>query len=93
MNNDLILRSRRSRRLEGWPIHCGLWPSFATRPSTAPQDEVRKRFTGFTVLRFYPSGRGMNSVSPGTGAKRPDFQSSLASSMRSRRDDTKFHQM
>jgi hypothetical protein len=41
----------------------------------------------------YPSGSGMNSVSPGTGVKRPVFQSSLASSMRSRRDDTKFHQM
>jgi hypothetical protein len=23
------------------PNHCGLWPSFETRPSDAPQDEVR----------------------------------------------------
>jgi hypothetical protein len=43
--------------------------------------------------RPHPSGSGMNSVSPGTGPKRPDFQSSFADSIRSRRDDTKFHQM
>jgi hypothetical protein len=35
----------------------------------------------------------MNSVSPGTGRKRPDLQSSFACSIRSFRDDTKFHQM
>ena len=33
----------------------------------------------------------MNSVSPGTGRKRPLRQSSLASSMRSLREETKFH--
>src|SRR5258706_134389 len=35
----------------------------------------------------------MNSVSPGTPAKRPAFQSALASSMRSLREETKFHQI
>jgi hypothetical protein len=35
----------------------------------------------------------MNSVSPGTGVKRPLFQFSFACSMRSRREETKFHQM
>lgn len=39
------------------------------------------------------SGSGMNSVSPGTVSKRPAFQSALACSIRSRREDTKFHQM
>ena len=39
------------------------------------------------------SGSGMNSLSPGTLAKRPSFQSALAFSMRSFDDDTKFHQM
>ncbi len=39
------------------------------------------------------SGSGMNSVSPRTGANRPVFQSSLAWSMRSLREETKFHQM
>jgi hypothetical protein len=33
----------------------------------------------------------MNSVSPGTGANFPVFQSSLACSIRSLREDTKFH--
>ena len=35
----------------------------------------------------------MNSVSPGTKSKRPAFQSALAWSMRSLREETKFHQM
>src|SRR5580658_3189109 len=36
----------------------------------------------------------MNSaVSPGTMSKRPAFQSALAASMRSWREETKFHQM
>ena len=35
----------------------------------------------------------MNSLSPGTFAKRPSFQSALAFSMRSSDDDTKFHHM
>src|SRR5207237_10738380 len=40
------------------------------------------------------SGSGMNSVSsPGTLSKRRSFQSALACSMRSRREETKFHQM
>ena len=39
-----------------------------------------------------PSGSGMNSASPGTGAKRPAFQSTFARSMRSRELETKFHQ-
>jgi hypothetical protein len=39
------------------------------------------------------SGSGVNSASPGTGSKRPDFQSAFAASIRSRRDETKFHQM
>ncbi len=39
-NPDLILRRPRSGRLEGWqPSGCG--PSFETRTSCAPQDEVR----------------------------------------------------
>ena len=44
-------------------------------------------------LQAYFSGSGMNSVSPGTGANRPVFHSSLACSIRSLREDTKFHQM
>ena len=44
--------------------------------------------------RAYLSGNGMNSISsPGTLSKWPAFQSALACSMRSLRDDTKFHQM
>ena len=40
------------------------------------------------------SGKGMNSLSsPGTLSKRPSFQSALACSMRSLREETKFHQM
>jgi hypothetical protein len=39
------------------------------------------------------SGSGMNSVSRGTGSKRPVFQSSLACSIRCLLEDTKFHQM
>ena len=40
------------------------------------------------------SGSGMNSLSsPGTVSKRPAFQSALACSMRSLREETKFHQM
>src|SRR6185436_20478024 len=43
---------------------------------------------------FYLSGSGMNSISsPGTFSKWPAFQSALACSMRSLRDETKFHQM
>ena len=41
----------------------------------------------------YRSGSGMNSVSSGTLAKRPVFQSSLACSIRSLLEETKFHQM
>jgi hypothetical protein len=43
--------------------------------------------------RSQRSGKGMNSVSPGTGSKRPSAQSRLACSMRSVELDTKFHQM
>jgi hypothetical protein len=39
------------------------------------------------------SGSGMNSVSSGTGSNRPPFQSSLACSIRSRLEETKFHQI
>src|SRR4029077_4640773 len=40
------------------------------------------------------SGSGINSLSsPGTVSKRASFQSALACSMRSLRDETKFHQM
>ena len=39
------------------------------------------------------SGSGMNSVSPGTLSKRAAFQSAFACSMRSLREETKFHQM
>jgi hypothetical protein len=40
------------------------------------------------------SGNGINSsVSPGTTSKRPALQSALAASMRSFREETKFHQM
>ena len=40
------------------------------------------------------SGSGMNSsASPGTVSKRPAFHSALACSMRSFREETKFHQM
>jgi len=43
---------------------------------------------------FYLSGSGMNSISsPGTFSKWPAFQSALACSMRSLREETKFHQM
>ena len=35
----------------------------------------------------------MNSVSSGTGANRPNFQSAFACSILSRRDETKFHQI
>ena len=45
------------------------------------------------VARIHLSGSGMNSVSPGTALNRPDFQSAFACSMRSRREETKFHQM
>src|SRR5258708_37407063 len=39
------------------------------------------------------SGSGMNSVSLGTCAKRPLFQSALACSIRSLEEETKFHQI
>ena len=46
------------------------------------------------VTCLYLSGSGMNSISsPGTLSKWPAFQSALACSMRSLRDETKFHQM
>jgi hypothetical protein len=48
---------------------------------------------GSSIPNSGPSGSGMNSVSPGTGVKRPLFQFSFACSMRSRREETKFHQM
>src|SRR2546423_13408455 len=41
----------------------------------------------------FHSGSGMNSVSLGTCAKRPLFQSCLACSIRSLLEETKFHQM
>jgi len=41
----------------------------------------------------YRSGNGMNSLSPGTLAKRPSFQSVLAFSIRCSEEETKFHQM
>src|SRR5262249_9287388 len=50
-------------------------------------------FAGLFARSDYRSGSGMNSVSPGTGLNRPLFQSSLACSIRSRRDETKFHQI
>jgi hypothetical protein len=41
-SNDLILRSRAQHGVsKDGPTRCGLWPSFETRPSDAPQDEVR----------------------------------------------------
>src|SRR5262249_61859486 len=44
--------------------------------------------------RIFYSGSGMNSVSsPGTSVKRLWRQSSLACSIRSLEDETKFHQM
>src|SRR6185312_7774176 len=43
------------------------------------------------IMRY--SGSGMNSCSCGTGAKRPDFQSCFACSIRSLLEETKFHQM
>ncbi len=43
---------------------------------------------------YHFSGSGMNSISsPGTLPKWPAFHSALACSMRSLREDTKFHQM
>ena len=46
------------------------------------------------VAGSQPSGSGMNSLSsPGTMSKRPVFHSSLACSMRSFEEDTKFHQI
>src|SRR5215210_8847339 len=39
------------------------------------------------------SGSGMNSRSPGTLANRAAFHSALACSIRSMREETKFHQM
>ena len=53
----------------------------------------RFRRTRPRLLPLPHSGSGVNSASPGTGSKRPDFQSALAASMRSRREETKFHQM
>jgi Transketolase, thiamine diphosphate binding domain len=45
-------------------------------------------------LRYDPADpHWLNSVSPGTGANLPLFQSSFACSIRSIREDTKFHQM
>lgn len=69
----------------------------ATHPSR--QNRVRGRRDVSTKLYGYRTtggvvpGKGINSVSCGTGAKRPSRQSSLACSMRSRELDTKFHQM
>jgi hypothetical protein len=48
---------------------------------------------GYPSGSCYPSGSGMNSASPLTMVNRPAFQSALACSMRSLREDTKFHQM
>src|SRR5258707_1221457 len=39
-NTDLILRSLRSKRLEGWTQRMDSRPSFETRPKAASQDEV-----------------------------------------------------
>jgi hypothetical protein len=40
-SNDLILRSRAQRGVtKDGPTRCGLWPSFETPASQAPQDEV-----------------------------------------------------
>ncbi len=46
---------------------------------------------GYRTGRGSGSGSGMNSLSPGTLSKRAAFQSAFACSMRSGRDDTKFH--
>ena len=46
-----------------------------------------------TARQASGSGRGMNSVSPGTVSNLAIFQSALACSMRSLLEDTKFHQM
>ncbi len=50
--------------------------------------------SGTGALAGQLSGSGMNSSSsPGTMSKRPVFHSFFACSMRSREDDTKFHQV
>jgi len=56
LDPDLILRRRRSRRLEGWR-QLGAWPSFETLAALAPQDEVlrswlRRLITTLFVLLF-----------------------------------------
>src|SRR5262249_9240959 len=53
----------------------------------------KERNLHFLAENGQRSGSGMNSLSPGTLAKRPSFQSSLALSIRSCDDDTKFHQL
>jgi hypothetical protein len=55
-------------------------------------NELNGTFAGFEADNPDHSGSGMNSESPGTGAKRPPFQSAFACSIRSRELDTKFHQ-
>jgi hypothetical protein len=60
------------------------------RPAAGADHEHRQR--GFS-RRCQFSGKGMNSVSPGTDENRPAFHSAFACSIRSLREETKFHQI
>ena len=66
---DLVLRSLRSRRLEGRPQAAAVGPSFETRPSDAPQDEVRRK--GLTAPGSSRAGsRARRPGTPGTPSRR-----------------------
>src|SRR5712664_433506 len=69
-NADLILRSLRSKRLEGWTQRADLWPSFETRARRAPQDEVGDMFAAVGwAKRSVPTIQDRDRISGGHGAR------------------------
>src|SRR3954467_1781338 len=80
--------------------NAGPTPVATSLPGAGPiQSSQRLGVSDVTVLQGYRtgggsgSGSGMNSLSPGTLSNRAAFQSALACSIRSIREETKFHQM
>ena len=68
------------------------WPEAQSRGAAVRPSET---FDGAYMICGGVScaGKGMNSVSPGTAEKRPLRHSVLAASIRSLREETKFHQI
>lgn len=86
------------------PARIAIWGEVMRRPTSEEQHrEADQRREGQERRRGghaagdekdHPtrSGSGMNSCSPGTMVKRPALHCAFASSMRSLREETKFHQ-